>query len=113
LAAIIGDLSRPLKHVQRAKDCPLLGRSIAGAGCGPALRGQSPGGVALATALRRGRVERLLREGSRKPGKPPTPLPAIAKGALGSQAAVQHPERPLAFLDAQYAEPAWGRQKPT
>jgi len=79
LAAIVGDRSRPLKHVQRAR---IILRS---AGRLPALEVARRSDVSR-PAVRRwqrhyaeGGVDRLLREGSRKPGKPPTPTAIVAK----------------------------------
>jgi hypothetical protein len=69
LAAIIGDRSRPLKHVQRARIVLHSADRL------PALEVARRAGVSRPAAWRwqrhyaEGGVDRLLREGSRKPGK--------------------------------------------
>ena len=79
LAAIVGDRSRPLKHIQRARivlhsavHLPVLEVARLSEVSRPAVwrwqRHYAEGGV-----------ERLLREGSRKPGKAPTPMSVIAQ----------------------------------
>src|SRR5579863_2384278 len=79
LTAIIGDRSRPLKHMQRAKIVLHSADRL------PALEVARRSEVSRPAVWRwqrhyaQGGIERLLREGSRKPGKPPTPLPTVAK----------------------------------
>jgi hypothetical protein len=74
LASIVGDHSRPLKHVQRAKIVIYSADRL------PALEVARRSEVSRPAVWRWRRhyahagVERLLREGSRKPGKPPVPL---------------------------------------
>jgi transposase len=79
LAAIIGDRSRPLKHVQRARIVLHSADRL------PALEISRRSGVSRPAVWRWQRhyaeegVERLLREGSRKPGKAPVDVATIAK----------------------------------
>jgi hypothetical protein len=79
LASIVGDHSRPLKHVQRAKIVIYSADRL------PALEVARRSEVSRPAVWRWRRhyahagVERLLREGSRKPGKPPVPLSTVAK----------------------------------
>ena len=79
LAAIIGDRSWPLKHIQRAKIV------LFSADQAPASEVARRAGVSRPAVWRwqhhygEGGVERLLREGSRKPGKPRTALSVVAK----------------------------------
>jgi transposase len=79
LAAIVGDRSRPLKHVQRARIVLHSADRL------PALEVARRSEVSRPAVWRwqrhyaEGGVERLLREGSRKPGKPPTPTAVVAK----------------------------------
>ena len=79
LAAIIGDRSRPLKHVQRARIVLHSADRL------PALEVARRAEVSRPAVWRwqrhyaEGGIERLLREGSRKPGKAPVPLPVVAK----------------------------------
>ena len=79
LAAIIGDRSRPLKHVQRAQIVLYSADRL------PALEVARRSAVSRPAVWRwqrhyaEGGVERLLREGSRKPGKPRTPTAVVAK----------------------------------
>jgi len=79
LAAIIGDRRRPLKHVQRAKIVLHSADRL------PALEVARRCEVSRPAVWRwqrhyaEGGVDRLLREGSRKPGKPPTPASTVAK----------------------------------
>src|SRR6185312_1483377 len=79
LAAIAGDRGRPLKHVQRARIVMHSADRL------PALEVARRAEVSRPAVWRwqrhyaEGGVERLLREGSRKPGKPPVPLPVVAK----------------------------------
>ena len=79
LAAIIGDRSRPLKHVQRARIILYSADRL------PVLEVVRRAEVSRPAVWRwqrhyaEGGVERLLREGSRKPGKAPVPPPVVAK----------------------------------
>ena len=79
LAAIAGDRSRPLKHVQRARIILHSADRL------PALEVARRSDVSRPAVWRwqrhyaEGGVDRLLREGSRKPGKPPTPTAIVAK----------------------------------
>jgi transposase len=79
LAAIIGDRNRPLKHVQRAKIVLHSADRL------PALEVARRSAISRPAVWRwqrhyaEGGIERLLREGSRKPGKPPVPLSTVAK----------------------------------
>jgi hypothetical protein len=79
LAAIAGDRSRPLKHVQRARIILHSADRL------PVLEVARRAEVSRPAVWRwqrhyaEGGVKRLLREGSRKPGKPPVPLPVVAK----------------------------------
>jgi hypothetical protein len=79
LAAIIGDRSRPFKHVQRARIVLCSADRL------PALEVARRSGASRPAVWRWQRhyaedgVARLLREGSRKPGKPPVPLATVAK----------------------------------
>lgn len=79
LAAIIGDRSLPLKHVQRARIVLYSADRL------PALEVARRAGVSRPAVWRWQRhyadegVDRLLREGSRKPGKPPVPAATVAK----------------------------------
>jgi transposase len=79
LAAIVGDRSRPLKHVQRARIV------LHSADLRPALEISRRAGVSRPAVWRWQRhyaeegVDRLLREGSRKPGKAPVAVATVAK----------------------------------
>jgi transposase len=79
LAAIIGDRNRPLKHVQRAWIILHSADRL------PTLEVSRKAGVSRPAVWRWQRhyaeegVERLLREGSRKPGKAPVPVATVAK----------------------------------
>lgn len=79
LVAIAGDRSRPLKHVQRAKIVLHSADRL------PALDVARRSGVSRPAVWRwqrhyaEGGVDRLLREGSRKPGKPPVPAAKVAE----------------------------------
>src|SRR5205085_4035593 len=79
LAAIIGDRSRPLKHMQRARIVLQSADRL------PALEISRRAGVSRPAVWRWQRhyaeegVERLLREGSRKPGKAPVAVATVAK----------------------------------
>jgi transposase len=79
LAAIIGDRSRPLKHIQRARIVLYSADGL------PVLQVARLAGVSRPAVWRwqrhftEGGVDRLLREGSRKPGKAPIPLSTVAK----------------------------------
>ena len=78
LATIIGDRSRPLKHIQRARIILYSADRL------PVLEVAKLANVSRPTVWRwqcnfaQGGVERLLREGSRKPGKTPTPMSTVA-----------------------------------
>jgi transposase len=79
LAAIVGDRSRPLKHVQRAR------LVLHSADRLPAVEISRKAGVSRPAVWRWQRhyaeegVQRLLREGSRKPGKAPVAMATVAK----------------------------------
>ena len=79
LAAIIHDRSRPLKHIQRARIVLFCAERL------PVLEVARRAGVSRPAVWRWQRryaedgVERLLREGSRKPGNPRTPLNVVAR----------------------------------
>jgi len=79
LAAIIGDRSRPLKHLQRARIVLQSADRL------PALEISRRAGVSRPAVWRWERhyaekgVERLLHEGSRKPGKAPVTVATVAK----------------------------------
>src|SRR3954469_3554376 len=79
LAAIIGDRSRPLKHMQRARIVLQSADRL------PAMEISRRAGVSRPAVWRWQRhyaeegVERLLREGSRKPGKAPVAVATVAK----------------------------------
>jgi transposase/transcriptional regulator with XRE-family HTH domain len=79
LAAIAGDRSRPLKHVQRARIVLYSADRL------PVLEVARRVGVSRPAVWRwqrhyaEGGVDRLLREGSRKPGKPPVPPGKVAE----------------------------------
>jgi len=79
LTAVISDRSRPLKHVQRAKIVLHSAERL------PVLEVANRADVSRPAVWRwqrhfaEGGVDRLLREGSRKPGKPPTPTAVVAK----------------------------------
>ena len=79
IAAIVGDRSRPLKHVQRARVVLYSADRL------PVLEVARLAGVSRPAVWRwqrhyaEGGVERLLREGSRKPGKTPVPTVKIAE----------------------------------
>ena len=79
LAAMVGDRSRPLKHVQRARIV------LHSADLRPALEISRRAGVSRPAVWRWQRhyaeegVDRLLREGSRKPGKEPVAVATVAK----------------------------------
>lgn len=79
LAAIAGDRSRPLKHIQRARIVLHWADPL------PAVEVARRAEVSRPAVWRwqrhsaEGGVERLLREGSRQSGKPPVSLPFVAK----------------------------------
>jgi transposase len=79
LAAIVGDRSRPLKHVQRAKIVLHSADRLPAAEVARRSDVSRPAVWRWQRHYAEGGVERLLREGSRKPGKPPTPLSRVAK----------------------------------
>jgi transposase len=79
LAAINGDRSRPLKHVQRAKIILHSADRLPAAEVARRAEVSRPAVWRWQRHYAEGGVERLLREGSRKPGKPPTPLATVAK----------------------------------
>src|SRR5512147_3130490 len=79
LAAVVGDRKRLQKHVQRARivllsaeRLPVLAVALQG-------RDQPACGVALAAAVRRSRGDGLLRDKTRKPGKPRLSAETVAK----------------------------------
>ena len=79
LSAIIGDRNRPLKHVQRAKIILLSADRLPVQEVARKAEVSRPAVWRWQRHWAEGGVERLLREGSRKPGKPPTPLAMVVK----------------------------------
>jgi transposase len=79
LAAIAGDRSRPLKHVQRARIILHSADRLSALEVARRAEVSRPAVWRWQRHYAEGGVERLLREGSRKPGKPPVPLPVVAK----------------------------------
>jgi transposase len=79
LAAIIGDRSLPLKHVQRAKIVLHSADRLATAEVARRSGVSRPAVWRWQRHYTEGGVERLLREGSRKPGKPPVPLSKVSE----------------------------------
>jgi DNA invertase Pin-like site-specific DNA recombinase len=79
LAAIIGDRSRPLKHVQRAKIVLHSADRLATAEVARRSEVSRPAVWRWQRHYAEGGVERLLRDGSRKPGKTPVPLSRVAE----------------------------------
>lgn len=79
LAALIGDRSRPLKHVQRARIVLHSADRLAAAEVARRSEVSRPAVWRWQRHYVEGGVERLLREGSRKPGKPPVPLAKMAE----------------------------------
>jgi Homeodomain-like domain len=79
LAAIIGDRSRPLKHVQRAKIVLHSADRLATAEVARRSEVSRPAVWRWQRHYAEGGVERLLREGSRKPGKPPVALSKVSE----------------------------------
>ena len=79
LAAIAGDRSRPLKHVQRARIVLHSADRLPVQEVARRAEVSRPAVWRWQRHYAEGGVERLLREGSRKPGKPPVPLPVVAK----------------------------------
>jgi transposase len=79
LAAIAGDRSRPLKHMQRARIVLHSADGLTAQEVSRRAEVSRPAVWRWQRHYAEGGVERLLREGSRKPGKPPVPLPVVAK----------------------------------
>jgi transposase len=79
LAAIIGDRSRPLKHTQRARIVMHSADRLTVQEVARRSGVSRPAVWRWQQHYAEGGVERLLREGSRKPGKPPTPLATVAR----------------------------------
>jgi transposase len=79
LAAIVGDRSRPLKHVQRARIVLHSADRLPVSAVARLADVSRPAVWRWQRRYSEGGVERLLREGSRKPGKTPTPLATIAQ----------------------------------
>ena len=79
LLAIIGDRGRPLKHIQRARIVLYSADGL------PVLEVARLAEVSRPAVWRwqchyvEGGIERLLHEGSRKPGKAPTPISTVAQ----------------------------------
>jgi hypothetical protein len=79
LAAVIGDRSRPLKHIQRGRIVALSAERL------PVLEVARRAGVSRPAVWRWQRryaeegVEALLRDKTRPPGKPPVPTAMVAK----------------------------------
>ena len=79
LAAVIGDRSRPLKHIQRTRIVALSAERL------PVLEVARRAGVSRPAVWRWQRryaeegVEALLRDKTRPPGKPPVPTAMVAK----------------------------------
>jgi transposase len=78
LAAVVGDRRCPLKHVQRAKIVLHSADRLATAEVARRSEVSRPAVWRWQRHYAEGGVERLLREGSRKPGKPPVPLSQVA-----------------------------------
>jgi transposase len=79
LAAIAGDRRRPLKHVQRARIILHSADRLSALEVARRAEVSRPAVWRWQRHYAEAGVERLLREGSRKPGKPPVPLPVVAK----------------------------------
>jgi transposase len=79
LAAIIGNRSRPLKHVQRAKIVLYSADRLSALEVARRSEVSRPAVWRWQRHYADGGVDRLLREGSRKPGKPPVSLSTVAK----------------------------------
>ena len=79
LAAVVGDRSRPLKHIQRARIVLLSAERL------PVLAVAHRAGVSRPSVWRWQRryaeegVDGLLRDKTRPPGKPPVPVATVAK----------------------------------
>ena len=74
LVAIVGDRSRPLKHVQRARIVLYSADRLSVLKVARRAEVSRPAVWRWQRHYAEDGVERLLREGSRKPGKPPVPL---------------------------------------
>ena len=79
LAAIIGDRRRPLKHVQRARIILHSADRLTVQEVARRAEVSRPAVWRWQRNFAEGGVDRLLREGSRKPGKPPVPLPLVSQ----------------------------------
>ena len=79
LVAIIGDRNRLLKHVQRARIVLDSGDRLAAAEVARRSAVSRPAVWRWQRHYAEGGIERLLRDGSRKPGKPPVPLSQVAE----------------------------------
>jgi len=79
LAAIVGDRGRPLKHVQRARIILHSAERLSAADVARRSDVSRPAVWRWQRHYAEGGVDRLLREGSRKPGKPPVPAAKIAE----------------------------------
>jgi transposase len=79
LAAVIGDRSRPFKHIQRAKVVLHSADRLPTVEVARRSEVSRPAVWRWQRHYAEGGVERLLRERSRKPGKPPVPLSRVAK----------------------------------
>jgi transposase len=79
LAAIIGDRSRPLKHIQRARIILLSADRLPVLEVARLAKVSRPAVWRWQRHYAEGGVERLLREGSRKPGKAPVPMAVVAQ----------------------------------
>jgi transposase/predicted DNA-binding transcriptional regulator AlpA len=79
LTAIIEDRNRPLKHIQRARIILLCAERLTVQEVARRAGVSRPAVWRWQRRYAEGGVERLLREGSRKPGKPRTPLDRVAK----------------------------------
>jgi hypothetical protein len=79
LAASIGDRIRPLKHIERARIVLRSADQLALLKVARLAEVSRPAVWRWQRHYAEGGVERLLREGSRKPGKAPLPMSVIAQ----------------------------------
>jgi hypothetical protein len=78
LETIASDRNQPRKHIERVEGGTCCDEPPAQCSKWQD-RCQSPGGVALAAAFRREGPDGLLRDKTRKPGKPPIPAETVAR----------------------------------
>ena len=79
LAAIVGDRNRPIKHIQRAWIVLHSADRLPVQEVARRAEVSRPAVWRWQRHFAEGGVDRLLREGTRKPGKPPVPLSTVAK----------------------------------